>query len=289
MSDKKERAIEAITNALKELSLDAQETNLNSFRYVEFQSQDESLNGKGLLWKGQGHTKQFIFAQKPDRFFSSESIDLAKDKTISINGVPTLTEVELGSTVVKSNLRQVGRLKGLIVDGSVSIDQYLFYNSSAMRLGLGTEQPNAAFSIAEDGLEVVIGTTDSVNGKIGTYATHDFDIVTDNVPRITVSAGGNIKLGNKNTKPIEVNIHGKLAVGVNTIDNRVDLHVAGSIKFNERIHQYAVSPPQHGLHTKGDIVWNTNPEMGKNIGWVCVRDGSPGTWLPFGEIKPQLK
>jgi hypothetical protein len=289
MSEKTEKAIEAITNALKELTVNSQEKSLNSFRYVEFDSHDDSLNGKGLLWKGQGHTKQLIFAQNPDRFFSSESIELAKNKTVSINGIPVLTETELGSTIVSSNLRQVGRLKGLIVDGSVSIDQYLFYNSSAMRLGLGTEQPNAAFSIAEDGLEVVIGTTDSVNGKIGTYASHDFDIVTDNIPRITVSAGGNIKLGNRNSKPVEVNVHGKLAVGVNTIDSRVDLHVAGSIKFNERIHQYAVSPPQHGLHTKGDIVWNTNPEMGKNIGWVCVRDGSPGTWLPFGEIKPQLK
>lgn len=287
MSDTTDNAIEAITNALKELAKGNESTPAN-LRHVEFTSLDDSLGGKGLLWKGKGHTKQFIFSHKPDRFFSSESIDLAKEKQISINGVATLTETELGSTVVKSNLRQVGRLKGLLVDGSVAIDQYLFYNSSAMRLGIGTDQPNAALSIAEDGLEVVIGTTDSVNGKVGTYGTHDFDIVTDDVPRITVTSGGNIKLGNKNSKPIEVNIHGKLAVGVNTIDSRVDLHVAGAVKFNERIHQYSDSPPQHGMHTKGDVVWNTNPALGKSVGWVCVRDGTPGTWLPFGEIKPQI-
>jgi len=287
MSDKTEKVIEAIANALKELS--SEEKSQSVSKYIEFVSKDDSPNGMGLLWKGKGHIKQIIFSQKPDRFFVSENIDLSKDKHFSINGVPTLTETELGSSVAKSNLRQVGRLNGLIVDGNVSIDQYLFYNSAAMRLGLGTDQPHAAFSIAEDGLEVVIGTTDSVKGKIGTYASHDFEIVTDNVPRITVASGGNIKFGNKNTGPIEVGIHGKLSIGVNTMDPRVSLHVSGSIKFNERIHQYAESVPQHGTYTRGDIVWNTAPDLGKSVGWVCVREGSPGTWMPFGEIKPQLR
>ena len=258
MSDKIDKALETITDALRELASSTEETSLNSFKYVEFAATDESLNGKGLLWKGKGHTKQFIFSQKPDRFFSSESIDLAREQHISINGVQMLSEKELGSSIVKSNLRQVGRLNGLVVDGSVSIDQYLFYNSSAMRLGLGTDQPNAALSIAEDGLEVIVGTIDSVSGKVGTHGSHDFNIVTDDISRINISSNGDIKLGNKNSKPIEVGIHGKLSVGVNSIDSRVSLHVAGSIKFDERIHQYADSAPQHGTHIKGDIVWNTN-------------------------------
>jgi hypothetical protein len=31
--------------------------------------------GKGLLWQGHGYTKQFVFNNSPDRFFSSEIID----------------------------------------------------------------------------------------------------------------------------------------------------------------------------------------------------------------------
>jgi hypothetical protein len=289
MSDNIEKTLAVISDALKELAESSDNKSLAAHRYIEFGSKDESIGGRGLLWKGKGHTKQIIFSQKPDRFFVSENIDLSKDKQFSINNVPVLSESELGSGVVKSNLRQVGRLRGLVVDGDVSLDQYIFYNSSAMRLGLGTEQPNAALSIAEGGLEIVIGTHDSVKGKIGTHGSYDFDIVTDNLSRITVSSGGNIKLGNKNTGPIEVNVHGKLAVGVNNIDNRVGLHVAGSIKFDEKIHQYSDAAPMHGTYTKGDIVWNTKPSLGKSVGWVCVSEGSPGTWLPFGEIKPQLK
>jgi hypothetical protein len=57
----------------------------------------------------------------PGRFFVSETIDLAKGKGISVNNVKVIDDTELGSTVTKSNLREVGRLKGLIVDGGYQL------------------------------------------------------------------------------------------------------------------------------------------------------------------------
>lgn len=255
-------------------------------QFLEFRAKKGLDNyGKGVIWSGQGHTKQFVFNQQPDRFFSSESIDLDNKKSYSIGGVPVLTEKELGNTVLKSNLQSVGRLKGLIVDGSVSINQYLFYNGAADRLGLGTEAPNAAFSVAEMGIEVMLGTTSNMHGMIGTFASTNFDIVTDNTPRITVSANGNIQLGNLNRNPIQVAINGKLSVGVTNPDPAVDLHVAGAVRFNNRLHTYSSEPPKEGNHNVGDIIWNTAPTVGRNVGWVCLRTGNPGSWYPFGEIK----
>ncbi len=35
---------------------------------------------------------------------------------------------------------------------------------------------------------------------------------------------------------------------------------------------------------KGDIVLSQIPEAGGNIGWVCIEEGTPGTWRPFGKI-----
>jgi hypothetical protein len=35
---------------------------------------------------------------------------------------------------------------------------------------------------------------------------------------------------------------------------------------------------------QGDILWNSNPSKGGNIGWVCVNPGTPGDWVPFGKI-----
>jgi hypothetical protein len=255
-------------------------------QFLEFRAKKGTDNyGKGVIWSGQGYTKQFVYNSHPDRFFSSESIDLDNKKTFSIGGVPVLSEIELGNTVTKSSLQSVGRLRGLIVDGSVSINQYLFYNAACDRLGLGTEAPNAGFSVAEMGIEVMLGTTGNMQGMVGTFASTDFNIVTDNTPRITVSASGNIQLGNLNRNPVQVSINGKLAVGVTNPDPAVDLHVAGSIRFGNRLHSYASEPPREGNHNVSDIIWNTNPTVGRNVGWICLRAGNPGSWYPFGEIK----
>ena len=52
------------------------------------------------------------------RFFSSESIDLQPEKEYKINNTTVLSETELGTAVVKSNLRRVGTLQTLKVAGN---------------------------------------------------------------------------------------------------------------------------------------------------------------------------
>lgn len=42
--------------------------------------------------------------------------------------------------------------------------------------------------------------------------------------------------------------------------------------------------PTTGAWVVGDIVLNTAPTAGGNIGWVCTTAGSPGTWKTFGAI-----
>ncbi len=244
----------------------------------------DNLEGKGLLWSGRGNTKQFIFASGPDRFFSSENIDLARGKSITVNGIALFSEQELGATITKSSLQEVGRLKGLIVDGGVSIGQYLIFNSDTNRLGLGTEDPHAALAVSEDGIEVLFGTKDFSKGFIGTYASHSFEIVTDNTTRISVSSGGNISLGNPKLPPVQISVHGKLSVKVNTPDPEVDLHIAGSVKFGNRLQKVDRSYPTAGSYNAGDIVWNSDPKINQYVGWVCVQAGSPGLWEPFGKI-----
>jgi hypothetical protein len=245
----------------------------------------DNLEGKGLLWAGKGNTKQFIFASNPDRFFSSENIDLARGKSITVNNIKLFDERELGPTITKSNLREVGRLTGLIVDGSVSIGQYLMFSNETNRLGLGTESPNAAFSVAEDGIEVVIGTKNSVRGFIGTHASHALELVTDDTARITIGAGGDITLGNPTVGPTKVKIVGSLGVNVSSIDPRTDLHVSGAIKFNDKLHLSGSEAPTGGAFNEGDILWNNGPQPGRFIGWVCTRAGSPGLWSGFGRIE----
>jgi len=44
------------------------------------------------------------------------------------------------------------------------------------------------------------------------------------------------------------------------------------------------SKPNAGTYRKGDICWNSDPEATAYIGWVCIKEGTPGEWLPFGQI-----
>ena len=51
-----------------------------------------------------------------------------------------------------------------------------------------------------------------------------------------------------------------------------------------RIGTYTV----HDLHVVTDdtsrIVWNDDPKPTSYVGWVCVREGTPGEWKAFGQI-----
>ena len=158
--------LNALTALLQEVLQEGQEINAAEFPYIVIKG---DINGKGILWSGQGHNKQFLFNTDPDRFFVSESIDLAKNKIISINNIKVLDEKELGPTVTKSSLREVGHLKGLIVDGGLSVNQYLIYDPNTDRLGLGTDQPKSAVNIIDQNVDIVICASSPNTAMIGTY------------------------------------------------------------------------------------------------------------------------
>jgi hypothetical protein len=246
---------------------------------------DGDVDGQGLLWIHQDYNKQFVFHSGPDRFFASESIDLALGKGISINQVPLISEKELGSTVTKSNLREIGRLRKLDVDGPFSVNQFLFYDANSDRLGLGTDTPNAAFSVFDEGVEIVLGAREYNKGGIGTFNHTPLELVTDNTTRVTITAGGDIELGNKNFDQIKVSVCGSLSINNTNVDSRVDLDVKGPAKINGILHIKGSEAPTVGNFNQGDIVWNTHPRPGTSVGWVCTRSGTPGVWNAFGDIK----
>lgn len=285
MSDQKiENLVNALTDILSAKEKDETQVSLD-FSIASF-IKFESDSGKGLLWVGgKDYTKQFVFNRGPDRFFSSESIELAKGKVLSINGVTALTEQELGSSITKSNLTTVGKLKNLLVDGSLTLNNYVFFDPNTDRLGLGTDQPNAALDITDEGTNIILGSREYNKAGIGTFNSTDVELITDNTTRITIGADGNIELGNRNFGPVNVKVYGTLGINVNNADPRSRLHVDGAIKFNNVIHLRSDSPPAGGSYNIGDIVWNSNPRQKSFIGWVCVKEGNPGIWCPFGEIR----
>lgn len=250
---------------------------------LEFKnSADNPIVGKGLVWTNSGPTKQFVL-KNDNTIFSSENIDLQNGKSFSINGTTVLGENELGPTVVKSRLKEVGTLKSLTVFGNTNLGNLVFVDPTAEKVSIGIEQGNGKFSVVNSGVEFKVNLADS-KAYIGTHGYHDLGIGTDDTVRLSVLQNGSIHLGNKNSSPSQVTVYGKLAIGVNSPDANVDLHVNGPIKFQNHLHTYNTQAPESGNYNLGDIVWNTEPRTGQPVGWVCTRAGTPGTWRPFGII-----
>jgi len=242
-----------------------------------------SAYGIGLHWKGNQPTKQFILRETPDRFYSTESLDLAKEKEYMIDKVPVLGRHELGRTVTKSNLRTVGTLDNLKVSGDLSVDEFLYYNSTSMRFSLGLEEPNAMFSLASMNGEFII-EPEGASTRLGNYTNSDLTLVTDDTDRLVITRNGHIHLGVKGSKEARVSVNGKLGIGVNNIPSDVDLAVAGPVKFENKKFEVASQYPTSGSYSTGDIVWNDQPKPTGYVGWICIKTGTPGLWKPFGQI-----
>jgi hypothetical protein len=81
-----------------------------------------------------------------------------------------------------------------------------------------------------------------------------------------------------------VTVNGKLGIGIKNIKDDVTFHSAGPIRFDDRKFESGSSEPSHGFYSKGDIVWSDDPKPTGYVGWVCIREGTPGMWKPFGQI-----
>ena len=183
--------------------------------------------------------------------------DLDLSNSVRIGGNEVLWRDRLGNSVKSSKLTEVGVLKTLNVSDTFTVE--------GGKVGINSINPGGVLGIAKDGLEIifdVIGNTPF----IGTDTSDKFSIGTNGEPTLFVSHDN--KIGIKVKAPKE------------------DLEVAGAIRYQGQTHSYAKNIPTTGNHEQGDIVWNSRPEPGRSLGWVCVKSGAPGTWCEVGNVSP---
>ena len=77
-------------------------------------------NGKGLAWRSGSVNDSFLYSN--GNLVSTASMSLAQGKMYKIAGTEVLNATGLGASVVDSNLRSVGRLEGLTVDGTTELN-----------------------------------------------------------------------------------------------------------------------------------------------------------------------
>jgi len=56
------------------------------------------------------------------------------------------------------------------------------------------------------------------------------------------------------------------------------------INLDDKRVRYASAAPTSGAWVQGEIVFNSSPSAGGDVGWVCTASGSPGVWKTFGVI-----
>lgn len=200
------------------------------------------------------------FTTRPDRLWADTNLDLSADHSYKIDNVPVLSTKELGLTVTKSNLRQVGTLNSLEVSGDSALAQFAYFNSTYNRLGLGTAEPNASIGIVDNNVEIVIGSPAYGQANVGTYSNSDLNFITDNIARITVKAGGEVHIGDAVGKTGKLIVHGSLHVEEFTSDTRIERTSSLEFKSTRESGLYGV-----GLLWRGDdyirqLILKANPE-----------------------------
>jgi len=270
-----EGTIRATSMHVEELTADVRNERSDP---LSFTADNGVAYGKGLVWPGGDYTKQLILQQRPDRFFSTESFELLKDKKYMISGQEVLSQDTLGTSVVNSNLKTLGRLSRLDVDGPLNIDNFVIYDANNERLALGTDAPNGTLSIANWDHEFVVDSNDENEFVIGSYTNVAINLITDDTERLTITESGSVVIHGKTT------FKDKIGVGVKNFNPDADITTAGPVRFQGKKFETADEAPTSGNYALGDIVWNTNPRPTGYVGWICIKTGTPGDWKPFGQI-----
>lgn len=219
---------------------------------------DSSIYGKGIIWTGMGPNKQFVYSASPDRFWSTESIDLAAEKIFSIENSMVLSKTSLGDSVTRSKLTQVGELESLVVNGPAEFKSG--FKTNALILD--------NFKIDNNG----ITTSDT------------FTITVNDEEEFKINSDGDLTIGNEQNTNRKLALYGQVSIGVKNTDPETQFTVAGNISFANKKFVVGTETPTSGQYKKGDICWNSDPKATDYVGWVCVMSGTPGQWLPFGVI-----
>ena len=255
-------------------------------QYLEFGEGEKGSNmGTGLLWpQKDSYNKQFVLMSGPDRFFSTENIDITAGRNYMIGGHIVLNDSELGSGITASNLRKLGRLESLVVTGNVEFNDNVFYDAESGRFSIGYDSPTAIFTVYDEvnDIEMVVNGDRDGNGRFGTRNTKGVNIITDDQARISINEKGDITFGHEFKDSTVIRAFGKLSVGVK--NPKEQFEVAGNMKFAGKLFAKGDEPPRDGNYTKGDIVWNSEPRPTGHVGWICIQGGSPGLWKTFGQI-----
>tara|TARA_B100002019_G_C21221958_1_gene575218 strand:- start:175 stop:1284 length:1110 start_codon:yes stop_codon:yes gene_type:complete len=146
-------------------------------------------------------------------------------------------------------IKRQGQLKELEVTGEALLSDVLYTTPGNRRVGINTMDPSDALVVWDNETEICIGKHKAQEGYVGTRRRQDINIGANNKVGITVRSDGSV--------------------------------VINKLVLNERLISTADAMPGYASK-RGNLVLNTQPDVGKHVGWVCI-DGI--RWAGFGRIE----
>jgi len=223
-------------------------------------TKDTNIYGLGLLWSGNDSVHQFVL-DISGRLTSTDSIDIAENRSYFINGVPVISASSLGSGISTSNLNTVGILENLTVAGNVTLQSELTAKSIVVDNGI---------TLVQNGISTGNRIVLTVQNK---------EVIYGDQQQVNI---GDIQL---QSRPVKV--YGPLSVNINNPDPTLQFSVEGDVSIGGKRFINRASIPTSGTFNVGDICYNSNPVPSSYVGWICVTAGTPGQWLGFGMIASQ--
>ena len=193
-----------------------------------------------------GSLDNTFFDQYSKIIFNSiktEGLDLTK---ITLNGSEVLNVNSLGVSIVNSNLQNLGELKELRVSGESILAQTLYVTPK--RVGINTIEPSAALSVWDDEIEIVAKKKSKDVGLLGTSRYQKLILTSNNKDNIVLNEDGSVQIDSLKVGPM---------------------------------HFTTSSTPPNFVSERCHVVWNTNPNPGGPLGWVCLGGAN---WANFGII-----
>jgi hypothetical protein len=200
-------------------------------------------NSKTSILNSLDHTLFDRYSTTVFNQIKQDGLDLDR---ITLNGQEIAKSNSLGSGIINSNLQTVGELRELRVSGESLLAQTMYVTPK--RVGINTIEPSAALSVWDDEIEIVAKKKSRDVGLLGTTRQQKLILSANNKDNIVLSDDGSVQID-----------HLKI----------------GSMQFTT-----SNSPPNF-VSERCHVVWNTNPNPGGPLGWICLGGAN---WANFGII-----
>jgi hypothetical protein len=160
----------------------------------------------GQLNMNEQINKQFVSLMKDvfHKEFINQQIDIVV-KPILANGKEVLTENTLGSNIVNSNLRKLGRLTELNVAGIAQFNDTLIVTNSG-KIGINTEEPEGALTIWDDDSDLTIRRYKKKNMYVGTMRDTDLSFGVNGDVKLALRKDGTVAMNHIELNGLKVSV-----------------------------------------------------------------------------------